>query len=569
MTSLATSPLAQAWEAACASVVSSRPLPDWDYAGDPVGWAVDILGIPEESIRWSMNEGYESHVWDGTPDPFVAVAEALARGENVGVESGVGTGKTFTNGWLALWFLVCFPDSLVITTAPIKDQLTAQLWKEIGTHWPKFSKAYPKAETVQLRVRLKPGTAESERWAVIGYACGVDAASASAIRAQGFHAPHMLVITEETPGIDPAIMTALRNTAVGEHNIQLSVGNPDHQLDALHTYCLKDDVTHVIISALDHPNVVLGRDVIPGAQSRKGLKTLANDWEEGTPMYESRVRGISPSESVDALIKLEWCETAAAKYKDPKYRTGRRALGVDVAQSLNGDKAALALGEGACLLEVKAFQCPNATTLGTNVVGMMGLQDILPHHVGIDPIGVGAATLNEIRRNPEHASARALGGSMLPVKRGTKNEDGQLMEWLPDSNLFNNLRSQMWWQLREDLRLGRLALPNDKELLRELTTPTYTTQNGKAVVEAKEQIKKRLAGHSPDKADAVVYWNWVRPRALVPTTDDEVFKEDRHPGIDIKRRERKVEQNPYDRKYGHLTNTWRTPGFRRNGTEDE
>jgi hypothetical protein len=46
------------------------------------------------------------------------------------------------------------------------------------------------------------------------------------------------------------------------------------------------------------------------------------------------------------------------------------------------------------------------------------------------------------------------------------------------------------------------ALPNDPELAKELTTPTYTHQNGKLRLEEKEQIKKRL-GFSPDKGDAL------------------------------------------------------------------
>src|SRR5206468_263263 len=150
------------------------------------------LKIPENTIRWSMNEGYSDHVWDGTPDPLVVIAEALAKGvRRVGVESATGTGKTFNNAWLALWFLVCFEDSLVVTTAPKEEQLASQLWKEIGRHWAKFSKAYPQAKKDFLRVRLKPGTAEAETWAITGWGCGVGAAEESATKAQGFHAGHM------------------------------------------------------------------------------------------------------------------------------------------------------------------------------------------------------------------------------------------------------------------------------------------------------------------------------------------------------------------------------------------
>jgi hypothetical protein len=84
-----------------------------------------------------------------------------------------------------------------------------------------------------------------------------------------------------------------------------------------------------------------------------------------------------------------------------------------------------------------------------------------------------------------------------------------------DVELFNNLRSQMWWQLRDDLQHGRVALVEDDELFNDLTSVTWKTQGGKIVVESKEDQKKRL-GRSPNKGDAAVYWNWVRARDWEP-----------------------------------------------------
>lgn len=179
--------------------------PDFLYQQRPVDWLVDVLGMPRETIEWSILEEYEGHQWDGTVDPLAVIAEALADGKDCGVESATGTGKTYLAAGLVLWFNACWADSLVITTAPIEKQLTAQLWKEIGRHWPKFSARYPQAQVVKLKVRMAEGEGEEERWAIVGYACGVDAGAESATRAQGFHAAHMLIVTEETPGIDAAV----------------------------------------------------------------------------------------------------------------------------------------------------------------------------------------------------------------------------------------------------------------------------------------------------------------------------------------------------------------------------
>ena len=59
----------------------------------------------------------------------------------------------------------------------------------------------------------------------------------------------------------------------------------------------------------------------------------------------------------------------------------------------------------------------------------------------------------------------------------------------------------MWFQMADWIKRGG-ALPPVPSLVRELTAPTYTHQQGKFRLEEKEQIKKRLQ-FSPDDADAL------------------------------------------------------------------
>ncbi|MFA6167815.1 MAG: hypothetical protein WC700_14435, partial [Gemmatimonadaceae bacterium] len=383
-----------------------------------------------------------------------------------------------------------------------------------------FHARYPQASTVKLRVRMREGQGESEVWAIWGYACGIDAGAQSATRAQGFHAQHMLQVTEETPGIDPSVMAALANTATGTHNVRLALGNPDSQLDTLHVFCVEPGVRHVRISGYDHPNVVLDREVVPGAVTRKSLLKLRGRWGPGSAMYDSRARGISPAQAVDALIQLMWCQAAASR----TLPRGPKALGVDVAQSENGDKAAIARGAGPVLIEVEEFPCNNATQLGRDVATEARREGIPANMVAVDPIGVGAACVNELRERlgPE---IHALNGGDSPVDGAQRLPDGSTRTWAPDANEHRNLRGQMWWQLREDLRLGTVQLPNDPELFRELTMPRWEPKNGVVWVESKLEVKKRL-GRSPDKADAVVYWNWIRPRDVVSSVPEAAVKQD-------------------------------------------
>ena len=493
------------------------------YERDPVGWMVDVLGVPEHTIRWSLNPGYSDHAWDGTPDPLVKALDALANWQDTGIESATGTGKSYTAAaGGVLWFLAAWGQSRVFTFAPKEDQLRLYIWAEIAKLWPKFQAHFPTAELTDLRIRMD-GT---DSWGAWGYAVGIKADETVATKAAGMHAEHMLLIYEEMPGIPPQVIEAGENTCTAPHNIRLGLGNPDNQLDALHQFCIRATTTHVRISAYDHPNVVCAdASLVPGAVSVESIERRRLAYGEGTPLYQSRVRGISPEQATDALIRHEWLERAADRWDAlkaaGKLELGPPAKGVDVANSDNGDEAAIADGRGSTLIALRTFACPDANKLGAQVVAEMRYEGVPQEHVGVDPVGVGAGTVNEAARLG--AVVRRLNGALRPVAKAEHAPDGSSYEWIADANTFNNLRSQMWWQLREDLRLDRPALPRNTKLFRQLTQLTYEVKNGKVCVESKDDLLKRAGGKSPNDADAVVYWNWVRPRraeAKRPAADE-------------------------------------------------
>ena len=302
--------------------------PHSEYQEDPIGWMRDKLGIPEHTIRWSMNPNYKDYKWDGTADPMVSVLDALVKWENVGVESGTGTGKTFLGAAIVLWFLAVWEDSVVVTAAPKLNQLTKHLWKEIGALWPRFQSHFPAAELLASGViRMRPAIEDRETWAATAFGCGVGAEEASATKAQGWHAPHMLILTEETPGVHPAIMVAFENTCSAPHNIRLAFGNPDFEEDELHQFCLNPGVRHIRISALDHPNVVTGDAMtVPGAVSTPAIARRETLYEHIPQMYQSRVRGISPKQATGVALNYveadhleHFDDTNMRKQKWPMY----------------------------------------------------------------------------------------------------------------------------------------------------------------------------------------------------------------------------------------------------------
>lgn len=477
-----------------------------------MGFLVNVLGVAPLSVRWGANPEYRNHAWDGSRDPIAAALESIAAGQWVAVSSGVSTGKTFAMAGALLWHCACFRDGIAVTVATKEDQMAKGVWREVGRMWPAFQAKFPTAELTTLRIRMDP--TRGDAWGAWGITAKVSADETSNTSVQGLHAERLLILCDEMPGIPEPIITALVNTATDAGNVIAGFGNPDNESDPLAKFGRRSRVQPIRISALDHPNVVTGRTIVPGAQSRLAVQAMADDLGTESAMYGSRVRGIAPAQAVDALIHRAWCDAAVARGRDWTAADALKgypvAYGVDPSNSDAGDEAAVARFVGPHCTNVRAKRCPDANVLALEVMALAQADDVAPEHIGVDSIGVGAGTVNESRRLYRGAAQfMALNSGASPMVRAQKGDDGA--GWSGDANAFLNLRAQMYWQAREDLRRGRIGLPDDADLLNELVMPTYEVRAGKVVIEPKADIKQRL-GRSPNKADAFVYANWVRPR---------------------------------------------------------
>ena len=469
---------------------------------------MEVLGVRRETIEWLLLPAYARHQWDGTADPIADIFRGLVAGQSVGVEAGTGTQKSFTAACALLWFLGCWEGARVFTFAPKEEQLRLFTWAEVNKLWPKFREAYPTALLTDLRIRMRGERDDS--WGAFGYAVGVKVGEQSATKAQGMHAEHMLLMYDETPGQPLAVLEAGVNTCTAPHNLRLYLGNPDHQLDTLHQACVAPGVRHIRLSALDHPNVVTGETIVPGAVGPESIARRLARYGAASRIYQSRVRGVSPAEAAESLIRLEWVRAAQARWLaaapvQPLPGPAETALGVDVANSEDGDQACVTTFRGRRVTYIEEFPCPNANDLGTAIAVRMRDEEILPEHVGVDSIGVGAGTVNELKARDYYVQGLNGGAKAL--------ED-------IEEERFLNLRGQMAWRLREDLRLDLIDLPPDPReapmettVAFQLTMPQWEPRNGKIVVESKEDIKARTpGGKSPNKFDALMYGNFVRPR---------------------------------------------------------
>jgi phage terminase large subunit len=119
-----------------------------------------------------------------------------------------------------------------------------------------------------------------------------------------------------------------------------------------------------------------------------------------------------------------------------------------------------------------------------------------PDATFIDQGGVGGGVVDRLMPLGHHVIGIDFGGAALDPRR------------------FINRRAEMWWSLADWIRAGG-CLPDEPELGRELTAPTYRFDpHGRIQLESKDEIKKRL-GFSPDLADAyaLTFAAPVHPRA--------------------------------------------------------
>lgn len=257
------------------------------------------------------------------------------------------------------------------------------------------------------------------------------------------------------------------------------------------------------------PYVVDGKEVV--ARSRSFLPAKLEDNPDlAATNYDSVLAGLPEAlrlayregrfdiEADDdhwQAIPTSWVRAAQARWSEkPPIGIPMCAIGVDVAQG-GTDKTVLSIrhdGWFAPLLAVPGSQTPG----GTDVAGLVVSKRRDGAKVIIDiGGGWGGDAYAHLKANDVDVM-----GYMGIKQSERRTQDNQLK--------YANIRTQAYWQFREALNPDQpggspIMLPDDRELLADLTAPTYEPVTGGIKLESKESLVKRL-GRSPDKGDAVV-----------------------------------------------------------------
>jgi len=489
------------------------------YQSDPAGFGRDHLG-----------QEYTADI--------VRVMESVRDNMVTFARSANGVGKTHGAASLAAWFYKCFPDSQVYTAAaPPHSNLRRLLWGEIGqliTGSPSvFASDDPR---MMLLAPPTPQGIEPKTF-VVGVTIPTSGTPEQRkSKFSGKHSPHLLFIIDEGDAVPPEVYEAIEGCMSGGDARLLVLFNPRCKAGHVYQKAERGEANIIQLSAFDHPNVVVGSDVIPGAVTRETTVRRINQWtrplaqaerpdnesfevpdflvgsvaknQRGVafpplpagwrhienPAFFYMVLGEYPAQSETQLISLVWIEAARARWDAYVAQHGeippegtRAIVGLDVAE-FGQDSNSFCPRYGGWVARLTKWGGVDADM--TAIKGAEHCKRIESRLALVDATGVGAGVAPRMNR---------LGIRARPVKVAesptVRVEEGE----------FYQLRDQLWWLCREWLRtdLGAM-LPPDERLLAGLQAPSYVKdkRTGKIKVTDKETLKEML-GYSPDEADSL------------------------------------------------------------------
>lgn len=434
------------------------------YWDDPVAFAEDILEFYPD--KWQRD-----------------VLSDLAHNPFVSVRSGQGVGKTGLEAVTVIWYLCCRPNPKVICTAPTRQQLNDVLWAEIAK-WLEGTLVKNFLKWTKTKVYM---IGNEERW----FATARTATKPENM--QGFHEDYMLFVVDEASGVADNIMEAILGTLSGAENKLLMCGNPTRTSGVFYDSHHRDRAdykTHKV-SSYDSSRA-----------SKDNIERLIRKYGQDSDVVRVRVYGEFPKSEPDTFIHLEKVEAATMREVYVN-ENGERIIpeeapleiGVDVARYGDDETTIVPrIGNYVPLFERYSKQDTMMTAgqvlrLAKESMRKYGRPSCV---IKIDDDGVGGGVTDRLR---EIVMEEGLHITVVDCHNGGRAEE-------PEN--YENWGSEAWATIRDLLHDGDIQIPNDDDLVGQLSTRKYrVTSKGRIALESKDEMKKRGL-RSPDRADALV-----------------------------------------------------------------
>lgn len=474
------------------------------YQDNPVGYINDVL---------------KQKLWH---KQIEICEKLLVYPHKVLVKSSHKTGKTHIAACLTSWFYDCFDPSLCITTAPSKEAVEDQLWRQI------------RILRDSNNLGGFPGPSSPELWSSHDHwAKGLTAAKSESMH--GKHQDRMFFIIDEAVGVVPWVFDVIKSQfkPSGRH-FWLIIGNPTKTESPMYIEEFARDLDgnpawHVVqMSSLDHPNIAAGlageEEPFPAAVSLDQFNTWIADWcEEITPDIanatdlefppgsgkwyrpfadmESRALGRWPSSAISGVWSDAAWQAAMRPSEPPLYV--KPEIGCDIA--LEGDDyTAFHVRAGG----VSLYHYRVNGWRGPQIVGKCKelCREYADWYNARRESGTPELKPEEIRVKLDDTGT---GGGIAAFHDGFNFIGVNAASVANRQDRYPNKRSELWFNTAEMARNGEISFANikDQKIISKIRgqamAPVWKLDAaGRRVLEKKAETKKRLK-ISPDDMDAV------------------------------------------------------------------
>lgn len=441
----------------------------------------------------------------------IDIAESIRDNSETAARSANGVGKSFLAAMVLSWWFDCFPDSGAFIAGPKFAQAmrTFRYMRALRN----FARFELSGEMGAQSLRQEGG--RGDHWWVEP----VTAKDPESF--QGIHEKRVLAIMEEASGVPDPIYQAAYGCTTGENDRILHIGNPTQTTGLFANLfgARGKNVTTFTISAMDCPNVIHGRTIVPGLVGKAGVERLINRFGKDSDTVRVRVHGLPPlgaGNGVFGYTDLEWSKARGIQTHNEE--TGAYS-GTQVDPIIVGGLDVARMGEDKCELAEIADGVFTGIdewekTLTTDTVRRAGawLSRTGPAStLAVDVGAMGVAVYDQL--------AEQFPGRVIPVDFGGKQVGGKLRvnagEYRKvarklkrgETPWFYDRRSELWVEAAEWTRergIWSPSLPDEvvDELSADLLAVEYDVGSISSVkIERKEKTKDRL-GHSPDRGDS-------------------------------------------------------------------
>lgn len=392
-----------------------------------------------------------------------------------------GPGKSAVLAWIGWHRLACFaskgehPKGAAISIT--LDNLKDNLWPELAKWQARspFLTAMFTWTKEKVYANEHPAT-----WFLSARSFAKDADEEAIGRAlSGLHSAFPFILLDETGSMPVAVGKAAQQifTGMPVDALIAQAGNPTDTTGLLYESCTSQRASWHVITVTADPDDPKRTPRVSVEHAAEMIRIYGRD----NPWVMATILGLFPPGGFNTLLGVDQVEAAMKRhYREHEYEYAARTMGIDVAR-FGDDSSVIAKRQGLVAFPMTQLR---------NVNGIQGAGAASRQYIdwGGDAIfvdntgGFGASWIDQLQVLNQSPIAVAFSES-------------------PSDQRFANKRAEMYWEMAEWVKAGG-ALPNDPDLIVELTAATYSFRRDKILLEDKDQIKARI-GRSPDKADAL------------------------------------------------------------------